>query len=177
MALEPSADQISANVDLLRQDIQQARKAAERDPPNYFYAGAVSGACLYCIGHCTWNAVARAGTTPQRIFPARISVTGLTRMRFEEHRLGRIGRLTVLAARFDGAGRFTPVLTPALPVPPPHPEQRRLPHPYVSPRIAARRSRRRFSMWPTAQDLPSMSEPSGRKGRSARPVRNLHSFD
>lgn len=32
----------------LRDDIQQARLAAERDPPNYFFAGAVSGACIYC---------------------------------------------------------------------------------------------------------------------------------
>jgi len=40
--------QIGANVDLLRQDIERARQAAERNPPNYFYAGAVSGACLYC---------------------------------------------------------------------------------------------------------------------------------
>ena len=39
---------IGENVDRLRQDIQSARQAAERKPPNYFYAGAVSGACLYC---------------------------------------------------------------------------------------------------------------------------------
>ena len=40
--------QIGANVDRLRQDIQHARRAAERNPPNYYYAGSVSGACLYC---------------------------------------------------------------------------------------------------------------------------------
>lgn len=33
---------------LLRQDIQAARVAAERDPPNYFLAATVAGSCLPC---------------------------------------------------------------------------------------------------------------------------------
>jgi hypothetical protein len=40
--------QIGANLDRLWRDIEHARRAAEREPPNYFYAGVVSGACLYC---------------------------------------------------------------------------------------------------------------------------------
>lgn len=32
----------------LAEDIRAAKAAAEHDPPNYFLAGSVSGACLYC---------------------------------------------------------------------------------------------------------------------------------
>ena len=32
----------------LADDLRAARTAAEHDPPNYFLAGSVSGACLYC---------------------------------------------------------------------------------------------------------------------------------
>jgi len=31
-----------------RRDIEMARLAAERDPPNYFLAGSVAGSCSYC---------------------------------------------------------------------------------------------------------------------------------
>jgi hypothetical protein len=41
---------IGQNVGLLREDIQRARFQVERDPPNYFRAGALSGACTYCHG-------------------------------------------------------------------------------------------------------------------------------
>jgi len=34
----------------LADDLHAARVAAEHDPPNYFLAGSVSGACLYCHG-------------------------------------------------------------------------------------------------------------------------------
>jgi hypothetical protein len=39
---------ISAHVGSLRRDVERARQAAERDPPNYFWAGSISGACSYC---------------------------------------------------------------------------------------------------------------------------------
>jgi outer membrane murein-binding lipoprotein Lpp len=39
---------ISAHVDSLRDDLRRARIAAEKSPPNYFWAGSISGACTYC---------------------------------------------------------------------------------------------------------------------------------
>jgi hypothetical protein len=39
---------IGARVDSLRDDLQRARIAAERDPPNYFWAGSISAACTNC---------------------------------------------------------------------------------------------------------------------------------
>lgn len=39
---------VDANLDALRADIAQARRAVEWNPPNYVLAGAVSGACMYC---------------------------------------------------------------------------------------------------------------------------------
>lgn len=34
--------------DQFRADLEQARQAAEHDPPNYFLAGSVAGSCQYC---------------------------------------------------------------------------------------------------------------------------------
>ena len=39
---------ISQNVQRLRDDIQRARRGVGLDPPNYFWAGSLSGACRYC---------------------------------------------------------------------------------------------------------------------------------
>lgn len=39
---------IDANLELLRQDVERARLAAQANPPNYYLAGSVSGACFYC---------------------------------------------------------------------------------------------------------------------------------
>ena len=39
---------IDRNIKAFRQDIEMARRAAEHDPPNYFLAGTVSGACRSC---------------------------------------------------------------------------------------------------------------------------------
>jgi hypothetical protein len=32
----------------LRADLDRALLAVKKDPPNYYYAGVVSGACTYC---------------------------------------------------------------------------------------------------------------------------------
>jgi hypothetical protein len=40
--------EIARNVDRLRRDIRRARRGVELLPPNYFWAGSVSGACRYC---------------------------------------------------------------------------------------------------------------------------------
>ncbi|MGH0033408.1 MAG: hypothetical protein ACQGVK_00115 [Myxococcota bacterium] len=39
---------IAHNVDRLRDDIRRARRGVGLEPPNYFWAGTVSGACRYC---------------------------------------------------------------------------------------------------------------------------------
>ena len=41
---------VSRNIDRFRQDLEAARHAAELDPPNYFLAGSVAGACMHCHG-------------------------------------------------------------------------------------------------------------------------------
>jgi hypothetical protein len=38
------------NIELFRRDLASARRAAEQEPPNYFLAGTVAGACGYCHG-------------------------------------------------------------------------------------------------------------------------------
>jgi uncharacterized membrane protein YebE (DUF533 family) len=40
--------QITAHVGAFRRDVERARLAAEREPPNYFWAGSISAACSYC---------------------------------------------------------------------------------------------------------------------------------
>ena len=39
---------VSRNLEGFRRDLEAARHAAELDPPNYFLAGSVSGACVHC---------------------------------------------------------------------------------------------------------------------------------
>ncbi len=33
-----------------RDDVDRARRAAQHQPPNYFFAGNITGSCLYCHG-------------------------------------------------------------------------------------------------------------------------------
>ena len=40
--------EVSRNIDRFRQDLDAARHAAELDPPNYFLAGSIAGACTSC---------------------------------------------------------------------------------------------------------------------------------
>jgi hypothetical protein len=39
---------VSRNVESFRSELESARRAAELDPPSYFLAGSVSGACVQC---------------------------------------------------------------------------------------------------------------------------------
>jgi len=39
---------VSRNVAVFRRDLEAARRAVEVDPPNYFLAGFISGACVHC---------------------------------------------------------------------------------------------------------------------------------
>jgi len=41
---------VSRNLASFERDVEAARHAAELDPPNYFLAGSVSGACMHCHG-------------------------------------------------------------------------------------------------------------------------------
>lgn len=39
---------VSRNVDAFRRELEAARRAVELDPPRYFLAGSISGACVHC---------------------------------------------------------------------------------------------------------------------------------
>ncbi len=41
---------LKGNLSRLRSDVRSAQREIESDPPGYFLAGSVSGACLYCHG-------------------------------------------------------------------------------------------------------------------------------
>lgn len=40
--------ELQAGLQEMQSDIHAAREGVNHDPPNYFLAGSVSGACLYC---------------------------------------------------------------------------------------------------------------------------------
>jgi hypothetical protein len=40
--------QVSRNVGAFREELAAARRALEMEPPSYFLAGSVSGACTHC---------------------------------------------------------------------------------------------------------------------------------
>ncbi len=42
---------LESNLARLRSDVLSAEQEIKQDPPRYFLAGSVSGACLYCHGH------------------------------------------------------------------------------------------------------------------------------
>jgi hypothetical protein len=39
---------LAEGIDSFYDDVSKARQGAEADPPNYYFAGKVSGACVYC---------------------------------------------------------------------------------------------------------------------------------
>ena len=78
---------------------------------------------LYSIGHRPQAQLTRFGLTPRRHYPAPTSVDGLPTLLLQVaedvlddlvHR--EIRGLNVISARFEGAGRFSPVITPVLPI-------------------------------------------------------------
>jgi hypothetical protein len=40
--------ELKTGLEALETDVHAAREAVKHDPPSYFLAGSVSGACLYC---------------------------------------------------------------------------------------------------------------------------------
>lgn len=41
---------VARNIGLFRADIARARRAVQVDPPSYYLAGSISGACMHCHG-------------------------------------------------------------------------------------------------------------------------------
>jgi hypothetical protein len=41
---------IDQHLDKFQRDLDLARRAVEAEPPSYFLAGSITGACLYCHG-------------------------------------------------------------------------------------------------------------------------------
>lgn len=81
---------------------------------------------LVCLGHRSVSPLARAGVQPDAVQPAPTSVAGLTGVLLPLvdtllalRRDGRLGSLWLVAARFEGAGEYSPVRIPVLPVAPP----------------------------------------------------------
>lgn len=78
---------------------------------------------LVCLGRRAVSLLARAGVQPDALQPAPTSVAGLpgTLLPLVDTLLslqscGRLGALWLVAARFEGAGEYTPVRVPLLPV-------------------------------------------------------------
>jgi F-type H+-transporting ATPase subunit gamma len=100
---------------------------------------------LQCVGRACRGWLARRHIVPYRSYPAPASVEGLPRLLLQlaqdvldDVSSRRMGGLSVISARFEGAGRFTPVVTPVLPLAPPQPAEPLRPSPYQSaPRLRA----------------------------------------
>jgi F-type H+-transporting ATPase subunit gamma len=78
---------------------------------------------LVCLGHRAVSPLAKAGVEAASVQPAPTSVAGLTGLLLPLvetllalRRAGELGSLWLVAARFEGAGEYTPVRVPVLPV-------------------------------------------------------------
>jgi len=78
---------------------------------------------VYCVGHRPLSAFRRAGINIDRSYNSPTSVAGLTGTLLhlsedllDDYLNDRFSTLTVISARFDGVGEFTPVNTRLLPV-------------------------------------------------------------
>lgn len=94
---------------------------------------------LFCIGRRVRSALSRLSYSIDRTYSSPTSTTGLTDLLlevaydiFEDFRMGRIAGLSVVSARFEGAGHFSPVCTPVLPIVSPRPSQPVRPSRYVT---------------------------------------------
>jgi len=78
---------------------------------------------VVCLGRRALSSLVRAGVQPVSVQPAPTSVAGLTGFLLplvdtllSLRRAGELGPLWFVAARFEGAGDYTPVRVPVLPV-------------------------------------------------------------
>lgn len=99
----------------------------------------VTAACVYCVGRRPLPAFKRAGISIDRNYRSPTSVAGLTGTLLQlsediidDYLNNRFNTLTVVSARFDGVGDFTPVSTQLLPVDLPKPDSSIPPSSYVS---------------------------------------------
>jgi F-type H+-transporting ATPase subunit gamma len=81
---------------------------------------------LVCLGRRAVAPLAKAGVEPRAVEPGPTSVAGLTGRLLplvdtllSLRRRGELSALWLVAARFEGAGEYTPVRVPLLPVEPP----------------------------------------------------------
>ena len=84
-----------------------------------------AGGPFYCVGRRPHATLSRNGVSVQRFYPAPASIDGLPNLLLQlaEHLLddfsaGDIGSLFTVSARFEGAGKFSPILTQVLPIRP-----------------------------------------------------------
>ena len=78
---------------------------------------------LVCLGHRAVSLLVKAGVQPASVQPAPTSVAGLTGLvlplvdtLLSLRSAGELGSLWLVAARFEGAGKYSPVRVPVLPV-------------------------------------------------------------
>jgi F-type H+-transporting ATPase subunit gamma len=95
---------------------------------------------LWCVGRRVVRPLARAGVVPDRVWAGAAGTAALARVLIPlaneivaAREAGRIGSLLLIAARFEGAGRFRPVRVPLLPVRPPADAPSLPPSPYARP--------------------------------------------
>ncbi len=95
---------------------------------------------FYCVGRRSRAALERAGLTPTRLYEVPASAEGLPTLLLDlardllaDYGAQRVGSLAVVSARFDGAGRFSPLVTRVLPVTLPAADEPLRPTGYESP--------------------------------------------
>ena len=121
---QPASRSASAGIVLVSSDIGLCADYNARQVAHALAAhDRLHGELFYCVGRRSRAALERAGIPISRSYRASSSVTGLTGLLLqiaedllEDYTAGRVGSLFAIAARFDGAGRFTPVSTQVLPI-------------------------------------------------------------
>jgi F-type H+-transporting ATPase subunit gamma len=93
---------------------------------------------LWCVGRRAVRPLARAGLVPDRVWDGAAGTSALPHLLIPlaneivaARDTGRVGPLVLVAARFEGAGRFRPVRVPLLPVRPPADAPTLRPSPYA----------------------------------------------
>ncbi len=114
---------------------------------------------LYCVGRRPRAALARQRMQPKRQYPAPASVDGLPGLllqlaqdMLDDFLRKDFGSLFVVSARFEGAGRFSPMVTCVLPIRPARPADPLRPTNYQSYRRLAAVAVREF-LYTTLHEL------------------------
>jgi F-type H+-transporting ATPase subunit gamma len=106
---------------------------------------------MYCVGRRPRALLARHKIAPKRWYQSPTSVDGLPNLllqlaqdMLDDFSQQLMGSLLVVSARFEGAGRYSPVVTQILPVRPAHPAQPLRATGYQRPRHLAAAAVREF---------------------------------